>query len=121
MTLYGGIGMSIRAILAQLNCSELEMSTVWYCKLFAREPDSRPMNHLSEWHHGDSAGLQLFENAEHAGHGTLTLVVDDVQREHLRLSEVGLMPGDVEPGKFSLIRLNDPDGNLVVLAQPTSD
>jgi hypothetical protein len=76
------------------------------------------MKGLAEWHHGDAAGFQLFENAKHAGHGTLTLVVDDIEREHRRLMETGLKPGDVEPGKFTLVRLSDPDRNLVVLTQP---
>jgi hypothetical protein len=79
------------------------------------------MKGLAEWHHGDLAGFQLFENARHAGHGTLTLVVDDIEGEHRRLLEAELKPGDVEPGKFKLIRLNDPDGNLVVLTQPSGE
>ena len=111
-------GVGIRAIFAQLNCSNLETSVGWFSELFHREPDSRPMKGLAEWHYGDLAGFQLFEKAEDAGHGTLTLVVEDIEGEHRRLVEAGLKPGEVEPGKNTLVRLNDPDGNLVVLTEP---
>jgi hypothetical protein len=110
--------MSVKAIFAQLNCSNLGASVIWFSRLFHRDPDARPMSGLAEWHQGDCAGFQLFENAQHAGHGTLTLVVDDIEEEHRRLVEAGLKPGEIEPGKNTLVRLNDPDGNLVVLTQP---
>jgi len=110
--------MSLKAIFAQLNCSDLETSAGWFSILFQRKPDARPMSGLAEWHYGESAGFQLFEKTRDAGHGTLTLVVDDIEGERRRLVEGGLKPGDVEPGKNTLVRLNDPDGNLVVLTQP---
>ena len=111
--------MTIHKLYAHLSCSDLATSTDWFSKLFRRAPDARPMDHLAEWHHGDSAGLQLFEDAAHAGHGTLTLIVIELRNEFSRLENAGLNPGDVEPGdSVSLVRLRDPDGNLVVLAQP---
>ena len=73
---------------------------------------------LVEWHHGADAGMQLWQDAANAGHGTLTLLVSGIAEEHARLLAAGLEPGAVEPGdKISLIRLRDPDKNLVVLAQ----
>jgi hypothetical protein len=111
--------MALEKIYAQLNCADLSASMEWYKKLFGRVPDSHPMDGLLEWHHRDSAGLQLFENAKDAGHGTLTLIVDDLRDEHARLEKAGLAPGDIEPAmSTSLLRLHDLDGNLVVLAQP---
>jgi catechol 2,3-dioxygenase-like lactoylglutathione lyase family enzyme len=72
---------------------------------------------LAEWHHREGAGLQLFENPEHAGHGTLTLIVSALPAERARLA--ALSPGEIEPADYvSLIRLRDPDGNLIVLAEP---
>lgn len=65
--------MILSKIYANLSCSDLSGSVAWYEKLFGRAPDARPMNGLAEWHHGDSAGLQLFENTADAGRGTLTL------------------------------------------------
>jgi catechol 2,3-dioxygenase-like lactoylglutathione lyase family enzyme len=111
--------MAIAKIYAQLNCTDLPASMDWYRKLFGRVPDARPMDGLAEWHHLDSAGFQLFANPKDAGHGTLTLLVDGLRDEHSRLEAAGLAPGDIEPAtSTSLVRLRDPDGNLVVLAQP---
>jgi hypothetical protein len=77
------------------------------------------MQHLCEWHHGGSAGMQLFENASAAGKSTLTLIVSGLRDEYHRLDSRGLHPSPIESGdQVSLIRLHDPDGNLVVLAQP---
>ena len=42
---------------------------------------------LAEWHHGEQAGFQLFENNKHAGHGTLTLIVAGVIEEQARLAK----------------------------------
>jgi len=111
--------MPINKIYAQLNCSNLSTSIAWYERLFGRRPDVQPMPGLAEWHHLEHAGLQVFENAADAGHGTLTLIVSQLREEHTRLIAAGLKAGPIEPAtSTSLVRLRDPDGNLVVLAQP---
>ena len=110
---------AIQQIYGQLNCSDLSASQEWFEKLFDRAPDTTPMAGLAEWHHRGAAGLQLFENSEHAGHGTLTLIVTDLRAEHARIESAGLNPGPIEPTtSANLMQMNDPDGNLIVLAQP---
>jgi hypothetical protein len=111
--------MTLRKIYAQLNCSDLEASKRWFAGLFARAPDATPMEGLLEWHHGHEAGFQLFRNPASAGKGTLTLIVDDLKDEWDRLEQACLKPGAVENANYvRLIRLTDPNGNLVVLAEP---
>lgn len=113
--------MSLQQNYAQLSCSDLSASQKWYEKLFGKSPDASPMTDLAEWHHEACAGLQLFENSEDAGHGTLTLIVEGLPGKHARLSEAGLKPNDIEPAtSTSLVRLSDPCGNLIVLAEPRS-
>jgi hypothetical protein len=74
---------------------------------------------LAEWHHRDDAGFQLFEDRANAGRGTMTLIVSSLREEHARLAKAGFAPGDIEAADTtSLVRLRDPDNNLVVLAQP---
>ena len=108
--------MTIAKIYAHLSCSDLETSIPWFATLFGRDPDARPMAGLAEWHHSDPAGFQLFEDSGAAGEGTLTLIVTGLAAEHARLS--ALEPADIEEGDgISLVRLDDPDGNLVVLAE----
>jgi hypothetical protein len=112
------VAMPVVSIYAQLNCSDLGTSTPWFEQVFAKPPDTRPMNGLVEWHHRDTAGLQLFENKKYAGHGTLTLIVDNLQLEQQRLEDAGLSPGPLEPASSTnLVKLSDPDGNTVVLVQ----
>jgi hypothetical protein len=114
--------MPIQTIFAHVSCSNLETSLTWYTKLFGRSPDRRPMPGLAEWHFTDSAEVQLFEDKNHAGAGTLTLGVLPLEPERRRLADAGLKPGSIEEAKdFYLLRLRDPDGNLVVLASADKD
>jgi catechol 2,3-dioxygenase-like lactoylglutathione lyase family enzyme len=109
--------MSIETLFANVSCSDLETSVAWYEKLFGKPPLRRPMPGLAEWQLTESAELQLFEAKEHAGHSTLTLGVMPIEPERERLTAAGLAPGPVEQAThFFIVRLRDPDGNLVVLA-----
>ncbi|MEE4212527.1 MAG: VOC family protein [Parvularcula sp.] len=109
----------LQKILAQLNCTDIDRSTVWFTTLFGRSPDQAPMDGLKEWHHADFAGFQLFLNPSDAGRGCLTLIVDDIDAELRRLSDAGIETGKVGTGDIATIsQLRDPDGNTVVLAEP---
>ncbi|MGR3453855.1 VOC family protein [Pseudooceanicola sp.] len=107
--------MPINAVFANLACTDLDRSTEWYADLFDRAPDARPMEGLAEWHLGASAGFQLHRDAERAGQGAMTLKVAAIATERERVE--ALAPGEMEEGGGALIlRLRDPDGNLVVMA-----
>ena len=111
--------MALTAIYAHLSCSDLGRSVVWFTTVFERQPDAQPMTGLAEWHYGKQAGFQLYENPEHAGKGTLTLIVDDITGERERLLAGGIQANRIEAADYTTImRLRDPDGNLAVLAQP---
>ena len=110
--------MPIAAVYANLSCKALPDSARWFAAVFGREADRNPMEGLLEWACGDG-GLQLFQKPENAGRGTLTLFVDDIRAERDRLAEAGLVTSEIEVADYTTImRLRDPDGNLVVLAQP---
>ena len=82
-----------------------------------RAADATAHGGLAEWHFTDSAEVQLHENKANAGKSTLTIGVLPIEPEHRRLSEQGLKPGPIEPTKdFFIMRMKDPDGNLVVMA-----
>ena len=111
--------MAINTILAHLSVRDLSISEPWFEILFGRPADTRPMPGLVEWLHGDQAGLQLFEDSTKAGHGTLTLLVTGLSAMSVRLDAAGLKVNEIESATaVDLIRLHDPDGNLVVLAEP---
>ncbi len=106
--------MAITGIYANVACSDLARSRDWYETLFGRAPDAEPMDGLVEWH-WDPHGFQLHNDPAKAGNGTLTLMTSGLHAEKARLA--GLGAGEVEPAAhFSILRLRDPDGNLVVLA-----
>lgn len=109
--------MPIMSISANLSCSRLEDSIPWYTALFGRAPDRRPMEGLAEWIIHEGAEVQLFESEPNAGHGTLTIGVSGLEAERARLLDTGLAPGEIEEAdEFYIVRMRDPDGNLVVLA-----
>ena len=108
--------MGIETIFANVSCSDLGVSLPWYQKLFGMPPTRRPMDGLAEWHFTDSAEVQLYENKANAGKSTLTVGVLPLEPEQQRLTDLGLAPGPIEPTKdFFIMRIDDPDGNLVVL------
>ncbi|WP_027059907.1 VOC family protein [Mesorhizobium loti] len=109
--------MAIQTIFAHVSCSDLEDSIGWYEKLFGKPPLRRPMPGLAEWQFTDSAEVQLFEDTEKAGTSTLTLGVLTLAPERHRLVDAGLDPGPIEQAThFWIMRMRDPDGNLVVFA-----
>ncbi|TPN43662.1 MULTISPECIES: VOC family protein [unclassified Mesorhizobium] len=114
--------MAIQTIFAHVSCSNLEASIEWYEKLFGKAPQRRPMPGLAEWQFSDSAEVQLFEDKHKAGTSTLTLGVLPLAPERLRLVDAGLEPGPIEKADhFWIMRIRDPDGNLMVFASAERD
>lgn len=109
--------MAIETIFANVSCSDLSLSEPWYEKLFGRAADRHPMAGLAEWHFTASAEVQLYQDKARAGHSTLTLGVLPLGPERARLVAAGIAAGEIENARdFFILRLSDPDGNLVVLA-----
>lgn len=109
--------MSIATVFAHVSCRDIETSAPWYEELFGKPPIRRPMPGLVEWQFSDSAEVQLFEQKEHAGHSNLTLGVLPLEPERQRLERAGLKPGPIEEtGGYFIMRIRDPDENLIVFA-----
>ena len=109
--------MSIQTIFARVSCADIEVSVAWYSKLFGKAPLRRPMKGLAEWQFSESAEVQVFEDRKHAGASTLTLGVLPMEPERQRLLSAGLNPGPIEEADdYFIMRLRDPDQNLVVFA-----
>ena len=111
--------MRLQGLYAALGVKDLQAAVVYYGTLFGREPDDRPMDTLVQWRPFANAGIQLFADATGAGHGTMTLVVPDLDAEQARLAAHGIDIGALRSGDFGRIaRFHDPDGNAIVLAEP---
>ena len=109
--------MSIATIFAHVSCSDIGVSAPWYEKLFGRPPIRKPSAGLVEWQFTDSAEVQLCEQKEHAGHSHLTLGVLPLEPERRRLLDAGLDPDEIEETDgYFVMRIRDPDRNLIVFA-----
>ena len=109
-------------VLAHLAVSDVDAARHWYARLFDAPPSAEPMDGLLEWHVSGGAGVQVWQDAERAGRSCTVLGVGGAhQLDALaeRLAAAGLAHGGVEPGGGArLLRLVDPDGNLVVVTGP---
>ena len=109
--------MTIRTIFAHVSCASIETSAPWYEKLFGKAPTWRPMEGLAEWQFSDIAEVQLFQEEQYAGSSTLTLGVLPLESERIRLQKASLKPGPIEETRgYFLMRMRDPDENLIVFA-----
>ena len=108
--------MTFTSVLAQAAVTDIDVAQSWYVTLLEREPDTRPMDGLVEWHVTTGGGVQLWVDPEHAGHSTLLLATDDLDGNAARLAGAGVAHAGPQPGGGArLLLLADPDGNRVVL------
>lgn len=111
--------MTVTTVYAVIPAVDLDRARTWWTKVLGREPDRVPMPTDLEWHFA-SGGLQVIDDADHAGAGSVTLGVEDVDVELTEIAARGLevpQAQTVPSGQFRIATLHDPDGNTVVLAQ----
>lgn len=107
------------SMLGNCTVSDLERAEQWYCLLFSRAADRRPMEGLLEWSLGSGFGLQVWLEPERCGRSTVVLEVPDLAAEAARLAAAGIVHhGPEAGGGAQILQLADPDGNRVVLAGP---
>jgi hypothetical protein len=78
------------------------------------------MPEVVEWQFDRGGGLQVYAGPERAGHGSCTLIVDDIDEIAQQLRSSGLAK-DVEPARdqrVDTIMVKDPDGNSIAFAAP---
>lgn len=112
--------MPVTTALAVIPSTDLAAARGWWTRLLGREPDLVPMPTDLEWRFPEGGGLQVVEDAEHAGSGSVTLGVDDVDAEVAAIADRGLeVPAaqTVPSGQFRIAMIKDPDGNTIVLAE----
>ncbi|MDE9365489.1 VOC family protein [Luteipulveratus sp. YIM 133132] len=106
----------INGVLGQSTVTDLARAEEWYTRLFDREPDSRPMDGLLEWHLGDGFGVQVWAEADRAGRSSIVLVETDLDAVATRLAAAGVDHDGPQPGGGArVLQLTDPDGNRVVI------
>jgi hypothetical protein len=114
--------MGIETIFAHVGCSNIQNSTPLVSKLFGKAPIRRPMPGLVEWQFTESAEAQLYEQRDNAGHSDLTLGVLPTGTGAETPGGSGAAPGPIEEAKsFFIMRMRNPDGNLIVFASAEKD
>jgi hypothetical protein len=104
-----------------LGVSDLGRAEAYYTTLIGRGPDLRPAASQCEWrlHRDPEVTFRVTIDLRSAGHGTLSLGVADLAAERSRLlTHWSDIPEATEkPGVITLLRLQDPDANVVTLWQ----
>jgi predicted enzyme related to lactoylglutathione lyase len=110
--------MSISNALASVAVNDLPSAMPWYEKLFGRPADSRPMSEVAEWKFRGGGWLQVYQNRERAGTGSVTLAVTDLDEQVADLRASGIDPGaPMKSPKVNVVMIKDPDGNSIAFAQ----
>jgi ketosteroid isomerase-like protein/predicted enzyme related to lactoylglutathione lyase len=103
--------------LAVLSTEDMAKAESWFERFFGRPADAKPMPVLSEWHEG-SGGIAVFEQADQAGNGFVTMLVDSLDAHRAQLAVRGLKLGATQGGDQSgVAQIKDPSGNTITLAQ----
>jgi predicted enzyme related to lactoylglutathione lyase len=110
--------MSIDNALASVAVSNLHSTVQWYEKLFRRPADSMPMPEVAEWKFAGGGWLQVYQNPERAGTGSVTLAVSDLDEQIADLRKAGIEPGaPMNSPRVNVVMIKDPDGNSIAFAQ----
>jgi catechol 2,3-dioxygenase-like lactoylglutathione lyase family enzyme len=103
--------------LASVAVRDLASAEAWYVRLLGRA-GSKPMADVVEWTFPSGGGLQVYALAERAGHGSLTLVVRELDREIEKLDAMGVDTSQrTSSPQVKTVMVTDPDGNHIALAE----
>ena len=109
--------MSVFNVLAGVAVSDLDASVEWYADVLGRAPNLRPMEGLAEWQFSDGGWLQIYEDANRAGHSCVTFAEDDFDGRVWALKAKGIKVGPItRSDQVDTVLVRDPDGNQVVFA-----
>ena len=95
----------------------------WYERLFGGPPFMRPHDTESVWRLEEHAWVYVVQDAERAGRGLLTVLVDDLDAQVAGLAERGLTTDPIETmgNGVRTAEIRDPDGNLIKFGQPPEE
>ncbi len=105
-------------LFAGIAVADLAAEIDWFSRLFGRPPDILPNADEAMWRATGSGSVYLVRRPDRAGHGHLTLAVDDVDRwvADLAARAIELVRIETVPAGRKLL-LADPEGNEIGLAE----
>jgi len=101
-------------LFAGLAVSDFTAACDWYERLVDSPPDSFPTEGEAVWHAGGAVSIYITTDRERAGHGLLTLAVENLAEQRADLARRGL-PVDEAAERHGLrtLLVTDPDGNRI--------
>lgn len=109
--------MTVQNALASVAVSNLNHAIAWYEKLLDAKA-TRPIPKVGEWQFERGGGLQVYELAERAGEGSVTLAVNDLELQIEHLQKLGIDTAHRTSGdKVKTVMITDPDGNHIAIAE----
>jgi predicted enzyme related to lactoylglutathione lyase len=111
--------ITIQGVYACAIVKDFDAGLAWYTKFMGRPADDLPFPGMAQWRNMGAAGLQLWEDAERAGQAIMTVVVQDLGRETVRLGADGIVVQNEARGVFGAVgQVVDPEGNRINLTEP---
>jgi predicted enzyme related to lactoylglutathione lyase len=113
----------IEAVFAGLAVADFDRAIDFYERFFGREADLVPKEGDSAWQAAGQGWVYVVRDAERAGRGLLTLLVDDLEQHVATLAARGIESEPIEriPGVLARTVVTDPEGNTIQLGQPLSE
>ena len=111
--------MPINVLFAGVPVAELHAALAWYERLLGGPPDRVPNESERMWRLTDGGWVYVVADAERAGRGLLTLIVDDLDAHLVELADRGIEAGELEAISETTRKavLVDPDGNRITLGE----
>lgn len=111
--------MTFSHVLAVAPVRDIETAVDWYTRLMGRQPDTRPMPGLADWHVAPGGWVQVFVSPEHAGSTLLNLAVENLDATLAQLADRDIHGADIQPGAQNVrfTAVHDPAGNRVTLIE----
>ena len=88
--------MKITYVFACLPVVNRDQAAAWYERLLGRPPTFLPNDFEAVWQVADTASVYVLADADRAGRGILTVVVDDLEATIGEIAGRGIEPGAIE-------------------------
>ena len=110
--------MSIKNALASVAVRDLDAAIPWYVRVLAKPPDSMPLAEVAEWKFERGGWLQVYQLAQRAGAGSVTLTVVNLEETVARIGKMGIDVSQRTWGEqVKTLMITDPDGNHIAFAE----
>jgi hypothetical protein len=107
--------MAVTEFFAGIAVADYASLLAWYERLMGKPPDFFPQDGEAVWQVSEHAWIYVVADAERAGRGLLTILVEDLDDQVAQLAERGLEPAKQEAYAEGMrkITYRDPEGNEI--------